>query len=110
MSAMGKLGRGVASIVLEISASDPGQADAILASIAPDNVGLPEGLAMSCERRGSVVEVRVEGPLEKLLSIKSAVEDILVALTPVVIHASLEEARGTGSRAGSSGEGSARRE
>lgn len=69
---------------LELRTPDKRTAETVAKSLEPDNVGLPPfvELAMRAEEDRLVIEVL--GPLERLLTIKSTMEDILVSLQPIL--------------------------
>lgn len=68
---------------LELEIDNPLFADIIIKSLSPDNIGLPEGVEIRLEKTKKSIIISVTGPLEKLLSIKNTIEDIILSLIPI---------------------------
>lgn len=68
---------------LELDVGSGEVAEMMIKSLSPDNVEPPAGLDIRLERSGGKLVVIVSGPLERLMSVKNTVEDILLSLTPV---------------------------
>lgn len=69
---------------LELYLGSEEEAEAIEKSLSPDNVRLPQGVEIRLERKGRVVRIAVMGPLERLLTVKNTIEDIIISLYPVL--------------------------
>lgn len=69
---------------LELILPDRRTAEDVARSLEPDNVGLPPLVKLIMKTEENRLIIEVSGPLEKLLTVKNTIEDILVSIQPIL--------------------------
>ena len=72
------------TLKLELDVGSEELADLVIKSLSPDNVDLPKDVELSLEKKCGTLAIIVQGPFEKLLTVKNTIEDIILSLTPLL--------------------------